>query len=189
MAQNKKTKNESDAKTPLHFLQDQRGLLSCDADGIRVGGQAVDSVIRTFQQDMHGTISTLPNASAYCQAGQLFCITVLRGDFFQAGNIPRTYQETVSARIIRILDPAGTIATPFNRKLGSPNTITIIARLPGGGVFSNGLYLCNFPTGEFNISFQGQIIVPPGYNIIFAVNSLSNTDIGTLSTTITWFEL
>ena len=176
-------------------------------------GRGVDGVDRPFQQDKFGTSSTLPNASAYCQAEQLFCIVNdVRGslrlvlenpatntklifiDSFSGGividqvTMPRSYQETLSVRFIEVTNPAGTIVTPINRKLGSTTISTIIARQPGGGVVSNGLHLSNHPTGEFQLSFRGQIIVPPGHNILVAVNT-SSENIGILSTTLTWFEL
>ena len=176
-------------------------------------GRGVDGVDRPFQQDKFGTSSTLPNASAYCQAEQLFCIVNdVRGslrlvlenpatntklifiDSFSGGividqvTMPRSYQETLSVRFIEVTNPAGTIVTPINRKLGSTTISTIIARQPGGGVVSNGLHLSNHPTGEFQLSFRGQIIVPPGRNILVAVNTTSE-NIGILSTTLTWFEL
>lgn len=176
-------------------------------------GRGVDGVDRPFQQDKFGTSSTLPNASAYCQAEQLFCIVNdVRGslrlvlenpatntklifiDSFSGGividqvTMPRSYQETLSVRFIEVTNPAGTIVTPINRKLGSTTISTIIARQPGGGVVSNGIHLSNHPTGEFQLSFRGQIIVPPGRNILVAVNTTSE-NIGILSTTLTWFEL
>ncbi|MGE5606195.1 MAG: hypothetical protein ACM3YE_10965, partial [Bacteroidota bacterium] len=174
-------------------------------------GRGVDGVNRPFQQDKFGTSSTLPNASAYCQVEQLFCITSdVRGenlrlvlenpatntktifiDSFSGGifidqvTMPRSYQETLSVRFIEVTNPAGTIVAPINRKLGSSIISTVIARQPGGGVASNGLHLSNHPTGEFELSFRGQIIIPPGHNILIAVN-LSSANIGILSTTLTW---
>jgi hypothetical protein len=192
--------------------------LSCATDNVQVCGLGVDGVTRTVQQDTHGTVSTLPNASAYCQAGQLFSViefanesvvlvfenpatntktmyleNVSGGIEIDQGTTPLEYQSTLHVDIRT--DPGavsdGTAVTPVNRNLGSSNASTIIVNDSlSSQVSPSVLSLTNHPTGEFSLDFRGQIIVPPGRNLIVLVDAdLASDFTGQVVTTVTWFEL
>lgn len=203
------------ATTPLNTRE-----LDCFTDSVLACGLGVDGVMRTIQQDIHGTTSTLPNSSAYCQAGRLFSVVfairtsgattehiafenasgntrtmylenVSIGVSIDDATVPRDYEETLTVDISRAASiTPGLTLTPVNRNLGSAADSTLlVSNIDTFGALSS-LAVTKHPTGECSLSFQGQIIVPPG-NILLvsASDNLAPGRTGTLAITVTWLEL
>lgn len=195
----------------------QSRTLSCATDSVQVCGLGIDGVIRAVQQDTFGTVSTLPNASTYCQAGQLFSYVARFSNFINiafknpVGNTKTMYLENILGGI-SIIDPADTArkyvdtitvlieeitspnfdiqVTPVNCNLGSLNTSTIIVSKNFEPTTIKTLSETRHPTGEVFLNFLGQIIVPPGHNLLIQVHAnLVPGFKDEMSTTVTWFEL
>lgn len=80
--------------------------------------------------------------------------------------------------------------TPLNNRIGSPNTSTIIARTVGAVSLSNARFTANYPSGEIKQEFEGQIILPPGNNLlVFIEPSADNINNALLDATVSWWEL
>lgn len=218
--------SESDKKTILFCLLLNRldnienRPLSCATDSVQVCGQGIDGVTRTVQQDTFGTISILPNASAYSQAGRLFSVVesfqtsgsnveniafenppnntrtmylenVSVGISIDQETIPRDYEETLTVDISRVANvTTGLIRTPINLNLGSSvaSTLTVSNTSTFSGL--SALSVTRHPTGECSLNFSGQIIVPPGQILLVSYSdNRTPARLGTLTATVTWFEL
>lgn len=217
---------ENDKKTILFCLLLNRldnlenQPLSCATDSVQVCGQGIDGVTRTIQQDTFGTISILPNASAYSQAGRLFSVVdslqtsgsniehiafenppnngrtmylenVSVGISIDQETIPRDYEETLTVDISRAVNvTTGPVRTPINLNLGSSDASTLTVSNTSTFSGLSALSLTKHPTGECSLNFAGQIIVPPGQILLVSYSdNRADGRIGTLTATVTWFEL
>lgn len=191
----------------------------CEGDNIIRGlplGLGVDGVLGRFQQDIHGTISVIPNYSAYAQAGLLFgtnqedLISPDNQEFFLAFRNPgpktmylnrvsggvqlepalaRGYHETIHVAILSGSVTGGAPVFSVNYNLGSPITSTILVTLNPTVQQQTRLSVTRHPTGEFLLDFNGQIIVPPGFTLIVQIAGNLGEGVGRISYTVTWYEL
>jgi hypothetical protein len=179
-------------------------------------GQGVDGVLRTTQQDIHGTTSTIPNASAYAQAGLLFGISqedlISPGDqeFTVAFNNPgprvmylntvsggvqlepalqRGYHETLHVTVSSGNVTGGAEVFSVNYNVGSPITSTVLVTLNPVIQSEVRLSVTRHPTGEFWLNFNGQIVVPPGFTLIVRIEGNLGEGVDNISYTVTWYEL
>lgn len=179
-------------------------------------GKGVDGVIRTTLQDIHGTTSIIPNASAYAQAGLLFGTN--QEDLISPGNqqfvlafhnpgpktmylntvsggvqlppaLLRGYHETIHVTVSSGSVIGGAQVNSVNYKIGSPVTSTIQVTLNPTIQSENRLSITRLPTGEFWLDFNGQIIVPPGSTLIVKLEGNLGEGVGNISYTVTWYEL
>ena len=181
-------------------------------------GRGVDGFLDRFQQDIHGTTSTIPNFSAYAQAGLLFGINqedlISPGDqefvlaFHNPGpktmylntvsggvqldpTLPRGYHETIHVVIQSGIVTGGAPVSSVNYKLGSPIKSKIQVTLNPTIQPDGQLRLSStrHPTGEFWLNFNGQIIAPPRFTLIVRIDCNLGEGVDQISYTVTWYEL
>lgn len=79
---------------------------------------------------------------------------------------------------------------PQNNLIGSPDTSTLIVRTVGAADLNRIRFDALYPDGKVNQEFEGQIILPPGNNLLVFLDPFAeNISTAVLVATVRWWEL
>ena len=79
---------------------------------------------------------------------------------------------------------------PQNNLIGSPDTSTLIVRTVGAADLNRIRFDALYPDGKVNQEFEGQIILPPGNNLLVFLDPFAeNISTAVLVATVSWWEL
>ncbi len=115
---------------------------------------------------------------------------VAAGISFFNSTMVRDYEETLTIDISRVNSVTpGLILPTANLNLGSTTSTTLRVSLPSDYSGLSSRSFTKHPTGECSLEFKGQIIVPPGNNLLVSiVDNREPGRVGTLAVTIIWSE-
>ena len=120
----------------------------------------------------------------------MYLENVAAGVMLDNPTLPQNAEANLAVDISRVNSVTpGAVLTAANLNLGSQEPSTLRISLPANYSGVGALSVTRHPTGEFNLDFEGRIVVPPGRNLLITVSPNSSpVRGGTVSVTVLWYE-